>query len=340
MRAIETYSPLLIIGPSWVGDMVMAASLVASLRAQEPGRPIDVMAPPAALPIARLIPGVRRTIPLGLGHGQFGLMARWRAGRALRSEGYGKAIILPRAVKAAIPPFAAGIPVRIGYAAEGRSILLTDARSDSQRKTARTIDRFVALGSPEGAAPASERPVLLLPEDERRAVAEKFSLAGEGPVMALCPGAEYGPAKRWPTAKFAALAAQAHAAGYQLRVLGGPKDAPLAQEIVAKAGVPVEDLTGRTSLIEAAGILAAADVVVSNDSGLMYVAGALDRPLVVLYGSSSEKMTPPTGPRSTVVSHDLPCRPCFKRECPLGTLACFEAISPQEVLAAAMAVQG
>ncbi|GGF59915.1 lipopolysaccharide heptosyltransferase II [Azorhizobium oxalatiphilum] len=340
MRAIGTYSPILIVGPSWVGDMVMAASLVASLKAQDPGRPIDMMAPKAALPVAQLIPGVRRTIPLGLGHGEFGFLARWRAGRALKDEGYGKAIILPRAFKAAIAPFAAGIPERIGYAAEGRSILLTDARPDTFRKTARTIDRFVALGLPEAPPQPSERPVLNLPEADRIAIAQKFPLAGLGPVMALCPGAEYGPAKRWPARKFAQLAAQAHAAGYQIRVLGGPKDAPLAQEIVEKAGVPVEDLVGRTSLVEAAGILAAAEVVISNDSGLMHVAGALDRPLVVLYGSSSEKMTPPTGPHSVAISHDVSCRPCFKRECPLGTLACFEAIRPQEVLAAAMAVQG
>ncbi len=339
MRAIGNYSPILIVGPAWVGDMVMAASLVAAVKAREPDRPVDVLAPPASLPVARLIPGVRRAIPLGLGHGDFGLLARWRAGRALRAEGYGKAIILPRAFKAAIVPFAAGIPERVGYAAEGRSLLLTDARPDHARKTARTIDRFVALAAPAGAAPASERPILHLPDDARRAAAAAFPLAGSGPVMALCPGAEYGPAKRWPAQKFALLAAQAHSLGYRIRVLGGPKDAPLAQEIVARAGVPVDDLVGRTSLVEAAAILAASDVVVSNDSGLMHVAGALDRPLVVLYGSSSEKMTPPTGPRSTAVSRELPCRPCHKRECPLGTLACLEGIPPQEVLAAAEAVR-
>ncbi|WP_341991207.1 lipopolysaccharide heptosyltransferase II [Azorhizobium sp. AG788] len=339
MRAIGTYSPILLVGPSWVGDMVMAASLVAALRDREPSRPVDVLAPPAALPIAKLIPGVRRTLPLGLGHGELGLMARWHAGRALRGEGYGKAIILPRAFKAAIAPFAAGIPERVGYAAEGRSILLTDARPDAARKTARTIDRFVALGAPLGEAPPSARPILQLPEAERLAVAQAFPLAGEGPIMALCPGAEYGPAKRWPARKFALLAAQAHAAGYRVRVLGGPKDAPLADEIVAVSGVPVDNLVGRTNLVQAAAIIATSDVVISNDSGLMHVAGALDRPLVVLYGASSEKMTPPTGPRSATVSRELSCRPCHKRECPLGTLACLESIPPQEVLAAAMAVQ-
>ncbi len=340
MRALGSVSPILVVGPSWVGDMVMAASLIESLRIREPGRPIDVIAPPAALPIARLIRGVRRTIPLSLGHGEFGLLARWKAGRALRDEGYGKSIILPRAFKAAIVPFAAGIPERIGYAAEGRSLLLTEARPDSDRKTARTIDRFVALGAPKGEQMRAPRPVLFLPDGAREVAEGKFPLQGTGPVMSLCPGAEYGPAKRWPAARFAKLAEMARAAGYRVRIFGGPKDAPIGEEIVSAAGGHAENLAGRTSLIEAAALLAASDVVVSNDSGLMHVAGALDRPLVVLYGSSSEKMTPPTGPRSLVVSHELPCRPCFKRECPLGTLACFEAIQPAEVMAAAARIRG
>ncbi|MEW6255688.1 MAG: lipopolysaccharide heptosyltransferase II [Pseudomonadota bacterium] len=340
MRAIGSVSPILVVGPSWVGDMVMAASLIESLRIREPGRPIDVIAPSAALPIAKLIRGVRRTIPLSLGHGEFGLMSRWKAGRALRDEGYGKAIILPRAFKAAIVPFAAGIPERIGYAAEGRSLLLTEARPDQDRKSARTIDRFVALGAPKGEQMRAPRPVLFLPDGAREAADGRFPAAGAGPVMALCPGAEYGPAKRWPAERFAGLAEMARAAGYRVRILGGPKDAPIAEEIAARAGGFPENLAGRTSLMDAAAILAGADVVVSNDSGLMHVAGALDRPLVVLYGSSSEKMTPPTGPRSAVVSHELPCRPCFKRECPLGTLACFEAIHPAEVMAAATRIRG
>ncbi|MFG1320154.1 lipopolysaccharide heptosyltransferase II [Xanthobacter autotrophicus] len=335
MRALGSVSPLLVVGPSWVGDMVMAASLVEVLRLREPGRPIDVLAPPAAVPIARMIPGVRRAIPLGLGHGELGLMARWRAGRALRNEGYGKAIILPRAFKAAIVPLAAGIPERVGYKAELRSLLLTDARPDPDRKTARTLDRFVALGLPVGSTARPPRPRLMLPDGAVDVAAAKFPLSGEGPVMVLCPGAEYGPAKRWPAAKFAALAALAVAAGYRIRILGSPKDQEAADAIAAGAGVPVDNLVGRTTLVEAAAILASADVVISNDSGLMHVAGAFDRRLVVLYGASSEKMTPPASPFARVMARELPCRPCHKRECPLGTLACLESIAPGEVLAAA-----
>lgn len=335
MRAFGSVSPLLLVGPSWVGDMVMAASLVEVLRMREPGRPIDVLAPPAALPIARMIPGVRRTIPLGLGHGQLGLVARWRVGRDLREEGYGKAIILPRAFKAAIPPFAARIPERVGYRGEMRSALLTDARPDSARKTARTIDRFVALALPEGTPTLSPRPRLILPDGMMDSAQAKFPLPGEGPVMVLCPGAEYGPAKRWPAEKFAALAVLAVKAGYRVRVLGSPKDAEAATTIATTSGVAVDNLVGRTNLLEAAAILATADVVISNDSGLMHVAGAFERRLVVVYGASSEKMTPPAGRRARALGLDLPCRPCHKRECPLGTLACLNGISPQDVFDAA-----
>ncbi|MCX5577570.1 lipopolysaccharide heptosyltransferase II [Kaistia terrae] len=331
MRATDTTSPILLVGPSWVGDMVMAASLVAALRQRFPDRPVDVLAPPASLPIASLIEGVRNTIPLGFGHGQFGLVGRWRIGRSLKTAGHGTAIVLPRAFKAAIPPFAARIPERVGYAAEGRSILLTDARNDSDRKTARTIDRFVALAGPAGQPPASPRPRLQQPKLDLAALAARFGLNDDRPVLGLCPGAEYGPAKQWPAAKFAALARLADESGYRVRLFGGPKDKAISAEIVRLAGVPIDDVSGRTSLIEAAALLGRCDAVVSNDSGLMHVAGALDRPLVVVYGSSSEKMTPPTAPNAEIVSIELSCRPCFKRECPLGTLACLEGIDARRV---------
>ncbi len=334
MNERDTTSPILIVGPSWVGDMVMAASLVAALRRRWPGRPIDMLAPPSSLPIATLIDGVEHTVPLALGHGELGLADRWKIGRALRHRGYGTAIVLPRAFKAAIPPFAAGIPERIGYAAEGRSLLLTDARPDHARKTARTIDRFVALAGPKDAPPASPRPVLKLPRRPSRELEARLGLDLSLPSIAFCPGAEYGPAKRWPAEKFAALARIAHQGGYRVRLFGGPKDKPITAEIAEKSGVPLDDLAGQTSLLDAAALLALADVVVSNDTGLMHVAGALDRPLVVLYGSSSEKLTPPTAPNAESLSLELSCRPCFERTCPLGTLACLEGIEPAAVFAA------
>ncbi|SHG49775.1 heptosyltransferase-2 [Kaistia soli DSM 19436] len=327
-------SPILIVGPAWVGDMVMAASLVEAVRRRWPGRAVDMLAPPSSLPIATLIDGVERTLPLALGHGELGLADRWKIGRGLRDRGYGTAIILPRAFKAAIAPFAAGIPERIGYAAEGRSLLLTDARPDRERKTARTIDRFVALAGPRGLPSVSPRPVLRMPRRPARELETRLGIDLSVPSIAFCPGAEYGPSKRWPAEKFAGLARIAHQDGYRVRLFGGPKDQPITAEIAAKSGVPLDDLAGRTSLVEAASLLSIADVVVSNDTGLMHVAGALDRPLVVLYGSSSEKLTPPTAPNSEALSLELSCRPCFERTCPLGTLACLEGIEPAAVFAA------
>ncbi len=293
-----------------------------------------MLAPPSSLPIATLIEGVERSIPLAMGHGELNLVNRWKVGRTLRERRYGTAIILPRAFKAAIPPFAAGIPERIGYAAEARSILMTDARPDHQRKTARTIDRFVALAGPRDAPPASPRPVLKPPRRPGRELETKLGLDLSLPSIAFCPGAEYGSAKRWPAAKFAELARLAHQGGYRVRLFGGPKDIPITAEIAERAGVPLDDLAGKTSLLDAAALLALADVVVSNDTGLMHVAGALDRPLVVLYGSSSEKLTPPTAPNAESLSLELSCRPCFERTCPLGTLACLEGIEPAAVFAA------
>lgn len=334
MKDRDRLSPILIVGPSWVGDMVMAASLVSVLRERWPERPIDMLAPPSSLPIATLIPGIERTIALALGHGELGLFDRWRIGRGLSARNYGTAIILPRAFKAAIAPFAARIPERIGYAAEGRSILLTDARPDSARKSARTIDRFVALAGPRDAPPVSPRPVLEQPRAAGNALETELQLDLSLPSIGFCPGAEYGPAKRWPAEKFAALARIAHQAGYRVRLFGGPRDKDITGKIAKEAGVPLDDLAGRTSLVDAARLLARCDVVVSNDTGLMHVAGALDRPLVVLYGSSSEVMTPPTAPNAEAVFLDLDCRPCFKRECPLGTLACLEGIMPDQVFAA------
>lgn len=329
-KIADPNSPILIVGPSWVGDMVMAASLVAALKSAWPDRPVDMLAPPSALPVATLIAGVREAIPLAFGHGQFGLVDRWRLGRSLRQRGYGTAIVLPRSFKSAIVPFAAGIPERIGYAAEGRSLLLTRAMPDTGRRTDRTIDRFVALAG--SAAQGSPRPVLKQPGPPSPDLMNRLGLLAGGRVLALCPGAEYGPSKRWPAEKFAALARLAAAEGYRVRLFGGPKDAAITAEIAQKAAIPLDDLAGRTSLVEAAILLAAADVVVSNDSGLMHVAGALDRPLVVLYGSSSEKLTPPTAPNAAVLSLELPCRPCFQRTCPLGTLACLEGIDAPTVM--------
>jgi len=335
---------VLVVAPAWVGDMVMAQSLVAELKRRAPADAIDLLAPPYTAGLGARMPGVHQTIAIGTAHGRFDLLKRMRTGQALRAGGYALAIVLPGSFKSAIAPFAAGIPRRRGYVGEWRFGLLNEARRLNKRKLSRTVDRFVALaGDPKEPLPAIAPPVLAHDPDQASALAVKFSLARERPIIALCPGAEYGPAKQWPAAHFAALADRLAKAGFATWIFGSPKEAALGATIATlaaahdKATTPI-NLAGRTTLVEAIDLLSLTAAVVTNDSGLMHVAAALKRPLVALYGSTTPDMTPPLGSRVKIVERTLPCRPCFKRTCPLGHLDCLNLISAAEVADAVLAL--
>lgn len=332
--------PVLVVGPAWVGDMVMAQSLFISLRQRHPSPEIDVIAPGWSLPLLERMPEVRRAIPLPVAHGELALGKRWRLGRSLRREGYQQAIVLPRSAKAALPVLAAGVPRRTGYKGEHRYGLLNDIRPLDRQKLYRTVDRFVALGQDADAPlpPSVPEPHLAISATGRAAAREALGLAGDdAPVLALCPGAEYGPAKRWPAAYFAQVAQDRLAAGWQVWLFGADKDRPTTGEI-AEGAPGCTDLAGRTSLAQAIDLLASADVVVSNDSGLMHVAAATGRPVVALYGSSDPGYTPPLSHRARILHLGLDCSPCFQRECPLGHLNCLRQMHPDRVLAAVTAL--
>ncbi|MBF0455270.1 MAG: lipopolysaccharide heptosyltransferase II [Magnetococcales bacterium] len=324
----------LVVGPSWVGDMVMAQSLFKILKTRDPNTPIDVLAPLWSSPLLARMPEVRQAIPLTLLHGQLGLKRRFQAGRAL-CGGYKQALILPNSFKSALIPFHAKVPRRIGFIGEMRWGLLTDARPLNRQALPRTADRFVALGLerddplpaplpapnllsfPERAAAVLKR--LAIPEDDR-------------PLLALSPGAEYGPAKQWPEHHFSALAHNRGKAGWKVLLLGSPKESGLCHAIAQQAGINGYNLAGKTSLEEAVDILSVAQGVVCNDSGLMHVAAALGTPVVAVFGSSDPEHTPPVGPKARVISLNLPCAPCFKRICPEHHLRCLEEITPDIVL--------
>ncbi|WP_245971176.1 lipopolysaccharide heptosyltransferase II [Alkalispirillum mobile] len=328
--------PVLVVGPAWVGDMVMAQSLFISLRQRHPSPEIDVIAPAWSLPLLERMPEVRRAIPLPVAHGELALGKRWRLGRSLRHEGYQQAIVLPRSAKAALPVLAAGIPRRTGYKGEHRYGLLNDIRPLDRQKLYRTVDRFVALGQEADAPlpPPVPEPHLEISATGRAAAREALGLAGDdAPALALCPGAEYGPAKRWPAAYFAEVARDRLAAGWQVWLFGSDKDRPITGEI-ADAAPGCTDLAGHTTLAQAIDLLASADVVVSNDSGLMHVAAATGRPVVALYGSSDPGYTPPLSSRARILYLGLECSPCFQRECPLGHLNCLRQMHPDRVLEA------
>ena len=241
--------------------------------------------------------------------------------------------MLPGSFKAALAPRFAGVPERIGYRKEGRSILLTDARPLDTVALPRMVDRFVALADVPGSEVPPQAPRLRADQARAAGLREALGLVGERPVLALCPGAAYGSAKRWPAGHYAALAKRALARGEAVWLFGGPQEREVTARIRADcdAAASLHDLAGRTSLLDAIDLLSLADRVVSNDSGLMHVAAALGRPLLALYGSTTPAFTPPLDEGARVLERALDCRPCFARTCPLGHRDCLRGISVDEV---------
>jgi heptosyltransferase II len=330
---------VLVVGPSWVGDMVMAQTLYKLLRHESPQTEIHVVAPPWSLPVLERMPEVARGIELAVGHGEVGLRRRWRLARQLRAERYDRAIVLPRSAKAALVPWLARIPVRTGFRGEWRYGLLNDVRS-LDASLDQTVKRFAALGCRRGehvpdALPTALQPRLRSDARNLERLRAMHGLTSGAPLAALMPGAEYGPAKRWPTAHYGALAAALASAGADVVVLGSAKERSLGDDVAAQAGTArARNLCGATSLADVVDLLAAADVAVSNDSGLLHVAAAAGAPVVAIYGSSSPKLTPPLTDAAAIVYLGVECSPCFARECPLKHLKCLNDLAPATVLQA------
>lgn len=314
---------ILVVGPAWVGDMVMAQSLLAVLRQQHPAAAIDVLAPRWTLPLLRFMPEVGQAIEQPLGHGELGLAQRLRQGRALRAAGHDLALVLPGSVKSALVAYWAGIARRRGYGGTLRGLLLNEVR---EKASLPQVESYLALADWSGAAPD---PRLTVPP---AAVDQALSALGlrqpDGPLLAIAPGAEYGPAKRWPVRHFAALAQAKRKEGYKVWLFGSAGDRESASSIPCD-----ENLAGRTSLDQAVALLNLADALVSNDSGLMHVGAALGRPQVALFGPSDPGRTGPHNARARVLRLGLDCSPCNKRVCPLGHHRCLEDLSPEMVVA-------
>lgn len=327
---------ILVVGPAWVGDMVMAQTLFITLKQQLPNCSIDVIAPGWSGPILARMPEVRQALTLPLGHGDFKLGQRFKVGRNLRKENYDRAYVLPNSWKSALIPYFAGIPKRIGWRGEMRVGLLNDCRVLDKAKYPLMIERFIALGLPEGAALPEPlpRPALQVNAEEVASTRAQLSLTDNKKILAIAPGAEFGPAKQWPAQYYAQTARHFQQQGWQIWIMGAAKDTPVANEIQAACGGICHDLTGQTSLGQAVDLLAQADLVVSNDSGLMHIACATARPTVVVYGSSSPQFTPPLAEQVQIESLGLDCSPCFQRTCPLGHTHCLNQLMPAQVIAA------
>ncbi len=314
--------------------MVMAQSLFITLKRAVPDCRIDVLAPAWSFPLLERMSEVANAIAMPLTHGQFGWSERVALGKQLCAESYDQAIVLPNSWKSALIPFFASIPVRTGYLGECRWGLLTDARKLDKQTLTMTVQRFVALGLPATASlpPDYPLPTLTVTPDKQHSVIQKFNITPSEKILGLCPGAEYGSAKRWPIAHFAAVARHKIAEGWQVWLFGSDKDKAVAEQINAASNGQCSDFTGNTSLAEAVDLLSLADTVVSNDSGLMHIAAALDKKLVALYGSSDPGFTPPLSGNAHILSLGLDCSPCFKRDCPLGHTNCLTGILPEQVI--------
>ena len=324
----------LIVAPSWVGDAVLSQPLLARLKARDPDGAIDVLGPPWALPAYRRMPQVAALHALPFGHGDLRIAERRRFAKTLPR--YDRAVVLPNSLKSALVPWFAGIPRRTGWRGEWRYGLLNDVRVLDRAALPLIVERFAALADEPGAA--FERPLapprLSIDAAERSALVARLGLDLSRPVAAFAPGAEYGPAKRWPARHFASLARSLTDRGWQVWLMGSAKDAPVTAQIQAHSGERCRDFAGKTSLGEAIDLMSLASQVVTNDSGLMHIAAALDRPTAAIFGSSSPAFTPPLSAKARVISLRLSCSPCFARECPLGHTNCLETLPPEDVLAA------
>ncbi len=325
---------ILVVAPAWVGDGVLAQPLFMRLHEYHPGLALDVLAPQWTLPLFARMPQVRRAFASPFEHGELKLGARLRLARTLRAEAYDQAIILPNSFKSALIPWFARIRLRTGFRGEMRYGVLNDIRLLDKKALPQMAERFALLAEvPGGALPRPlPQPRLTVDDAQRSATLTALGLAHARPAVALCPGAEYGPAKRWPAAHFTALAQRLAERGCDVWLIGSSKDEPIGAAI-ARASAAV-NLCGKTSLGQAIDLLSCADVVISNDSGLMHVAAALGRPLIALYGSSSPEFTPPLSSQATVLWLHIECSPCFQRECPLGHFRCMLELTPERVMSA------
>lgn len=332
---------ILVVAPHWVGDAVMTLGLLQGLKARDSGRGepvLSVLCSKGVAAVYRASPVVSEVIEAPFAHGGLQWTLRRQLAMQLRQRQFpfNTAYILPNSFKTALIPWWARIPRRVGYSAEGRGALLTEGlpKPDKANKPA-MLDWYGALaGLPTGRV---DRPVLRARADLPAQVRQPDGQAY--PYLTVAPGAEYGPAKRWPQAHFASVVAD-YLAGDPARrafLLGGPKDIEVCQSILAAlpAGVAgrASSLAGQTSLDEAIAVIAAAQAMLTNDSGLMHVAAALSVPQQAVFGSSDPRHTPPLSDQADIHWLHLPCSPCFKRECPMGHTDCLIKLDPQRVAA-------
>ena len=335
---------ILIIAPNWIGDAVMTQPLLANLHEQFPNSKIDVLASTWVAPIYRACPEVHEVIEAKFEHRKLQWGLRKQLAKSLQSKNYQACFVLPNSFKSALIPWLANIPFRIGYRGEMRyGLINVSLNNPSKVNRPPMVEHYLALSQliqdDESTSLQSLTPKLNVSFLAKQSVENQLGAANiqKDAIFVLCPGAEYGPTKRWPTSHFAKLAQNLveQNADAQVILLGSKGDHQMAEEIIRQAGPGnhLHNWCGNTSLDEAIALIGMAKAVISNDSGLMHIAAALKTPQVAIFGSSDPAHTPPLSDKAKVIWLNLPCSPCHKKECPLGHLQCLNDILPQQVLA-------
>ena len=344
---------ILIIAPNWIGDAVMTQPLLARLKALYPDSTIDVLASTWVAPIYRACSQVNEVMEAKFEHKQLQWGLRNQLAKQLATKKYQACFVLPNSFKSALIPWLANIPLRIGYRGEMRFGLINVALDNpSKLNRPPMVEHYLALSmllndEDQVNAQAIQNKVLTphlnVSSSAKESVAQKLQSAHiksseqHSAIYILCPGAEYGPSKRWPTEYFATLAKELTEINpsNQIILIGSQGDRHLADEIISQGNQHphIHNWCGSTSLDEAIALIGMSKAVISNDSGLMHIAAALKVPQVAIFGSSDPGHTPPLSDKAKVIWLNLPCSPCHQRECPLGHLKCLKDILPQEVLA-------
>jgi len=334
---------ILIIAPNWIGDAVMSQPLLAHLKAKHPQAQIDVLASKWVAPIYRACIEVHHVIETSLEHRKLQWQLRKELAKQIQTTRYDACFVLPNSLKSALIPWLANIPFRIGYRGEMRFGLINFSLNNPSK-----VDRppmaqhyFALAALLENATDLANfdapNPVLQVPIVAKQSVIHKLINIGidQQHIYVLCPGAEYGPSKRWPTEHFAKLAKDliANDLSNHIILLGSKGDHILAQSVSTQAEdhPNLHNWCGETSLDEAIALISISKALVSNDSGLMHIGAALKVSQIAIFGSSDPHHTPPLSDKAKVLWLNLPCSPCHKRECPLGHLQCLKDILPEDV---------
>lgn len=322
---------ILVIGPSWVGDVVLSQSLYMTIKQRNPMSRIDVLAPAWSAPILARMEQVSSVIEMPLRHGELGLGRRRRLGLSIRGQ-YHRAIVLPNSFKSALVPWWAEIPKRSGFRGEMRYGLLNDMRILDRQALPRAIDRYVHLGHDTDAITREvPSPVLQVDANNTRMCVERLGLNCNTSILALMPGSAFGRSKCWPPEYFADIAKHYLRRGWQVWLLGSVADQKVSSRIAKAAPGQVIDLCGKTNLVDVIDLIAQAKLAITNDSGLMHIAAAVATPLVAVYGATSPEYTPPMSKHALTLWKGIECSPCYKRVCRYGHYRCLTEIPATEV---------